>query len=148
MAESHPLSFTADGDAEAHYNVPFTMAEFCSALGRCRDGAPGPDGLSYPMIRHFHPTAVSFLLALFNWVWLSDRFPDLWCQPTVIPIPKPRKDHSLPGEFRPISLTSCVCKLLEWMVAERLVWVLEDIQGLSPLQFEFRRFCSTANPLL
>ena len=34
------------------------------------------------------------------------------------------------------------------MVVERLVWVLEDIQGLSLLQFWFRRFCSTADPLL
>ena len=34
------------------------------------------------------------------------------------------------------------------MVAERLVWVLESIQGLSPLQFGFRRFRSTADPLL
>ena len=66
----------------------------------------------------------------------------------VIPIPKPGKDHSLPGNFCPISLTSCLCKLLERMVAERLVWVLEGIQGLSPLQFGFRRFCSTADPLL
>ena len=34
------------------------------------------------------------------------------------------------------------------MVAGRLVWVLEDNQGLSPLQFRFRRFRSTADPLL
>ena len=34
------------------------------------------------------------------------------------------------------------------MVAERLVWVLEGIQGLSPLQFGFRRFRSVADSLL
>ena len=28
------------------------------------------------------------------------------------------------------------------------MWVLEGIQGLSPLQFRFRRFRSTADPLL
>ena len=33
-------------------------------------------------------------------------------------------------------------------MAERLVWVLEGLQGLSPLQFGFRRFRSTADPLL
>ena len=33
-------------------------------------------------------------------------------------------------------------------MAERLVWFLEDIQGLSSLQFGFRRFRSTADPLL
>ena len=34
------------------------------------------------------------------------------------------------------------------MVAERLVWVLKGIQGLSSLQFGFRRFRSTGDPLL
>ena len=33
-------------------------------------------------------------------------------------------------------------------MANRLVWVLKDIQGLSPLQFWVRRFRSTADPLL
>ena len=45
-------------------------------------------------------------------------------------------------------MTSCLCKLLERMVGERLVWVLEGIQGLSPLQFGFRRFRSAADPIL
>ena len=66
----------------------------------------------------------------------------------VIPILKPDKNHSLPGIFLPISLTSYLFKLLERKVAEYLVWVLESVQGLFPLQFWFRRFRSTADPLL
>ena len=38
--------------------------------------------------------------------------------------------------------------MLERMVAERLIWVLEDKQGLSPLKFGLRRFCFTADHLL
>ena len=34
------------------------------------------------------------------------------------------------------------------MVAERFVWALDCILGLSPLQFGFRRFRSKADPLL
>ena len=33
-------------------------------------------------------------------------------------------------------------------MVERLVWVLENIQGLSPLQFRFHQLRSTADPLL
>ena len=112
-------------------NVPSTMSELRSALAFCRDRSAGPDSLSYPFLRHLHLTAMEFLLFL-NWVYTSELFPDLWHQSTVIPIPKPGKDNSLPGNFHPISLTSSICKLLERMVAECLVWVLEGIQGLSP----------------
>ena len=86
---------------------------------------------------------MKLLLCFFNRVYTSGLLPDLWPQSVVISIPKLDKDHSLPGNFRPIPLTSYLCKLLE-----RLVWVLEDIQGLSPLKFLFRRFRSTADPLL
>ena len=33
-------------------------------------------------------------------------------------------------------------------MAERLVWFLESIQGLSPFKFGFLRFRSTTDPLL
>jgi hypothetical protein len=34
----------------------------------------------------------------------------------VIPIPKPGKDHSEPSNYRPIALSSCVCKTMERMI--------------------------------
>jgi len=37
-------------------------------------------------------------------------------QSYVVPIPKPRKDTSNPTNYRPIALTSCVCKVMERMV--------------------------------
>ena len=114
------------------YNVPFTMSELHSALALYRDIAAGPDGLSYSFLHHLYPTAMEFLLSFLNLVYKSKLFPDLCHQSIVIPIPNPDKDNFLPGNFFPISLTSCLCKLLE-----HLVKVLEDIQGLSPLQFGF-----------
>ena len=81
-----------------------------------------PDGLSYPFLSHLHPTAMEILLSFFNWICKSEHFPDLWHQPIVIFIPKPGENHSLPGNFSPISLTSCLCKLFERVVAERMVY--------------------------
>ena len=60
--ESCSFSFVDDGEVPESYNVPFTIPEVHSALARCRDGAAGPDGLSYPFRRHLHPTAMEFLL--------------------------------------------------------------------------------------
>ena len=40
-------------------------------------------------------------------------FPEDWTLATIIPIPKPGKDPGEPNNYRPIALTSCLCKTLE-----------------------------------
>ena len=142
--ESRPLSFVDVGEVES-YNIPFTMSELRFALFLCRDGAAGPDGFSYPFLRHLHPTAMEFLLSFFNWVYSSELFTDLWHHPIVIPIPKLGKDHSLPGNFLPISFTSCLCELLERMGGGALGLSPRKHPRSVPLQFGFR---SMADPLL
>ena len=57
---------------------------------------------------------------------------------TVIPVPKPGKDHTEPNNYRPIALTSCLCKTIERMINVRLVWYLESKNLISPVQSGFR----------
>ena len=61
---------------------------------------------------------------------------------------KPNKDPYQPTSYRPISLTSCICKLFEKMVNNRLMWHLEKNRLLSAVQFGFRKNRSTLDPLL
>ena len=57
-------------------------------------------------------------------MWETGTFPESWELATVIPIPKPGKGHAEPNSYRPIALTSCLCKTLERMINVRLVLVL------------------------
>ena len=77
VEESHLLSFVDVGEIPESYNIPFTMSELRTTFALCRDGDVGPDGHSYPFLRHLHPTAMEFLLYFFNWVYTSEPFPDL-----------------------------------------------------------------------
>ena len=60
------------------------------------------------------------------------------------PFQKPGKDHLEPTNDRPISLTSCVCKVLENMVNDRL----ESVNFLTPVQYGFRKARSTTSSLV
>lgn len=143
-----PPDFHVPHEEDPPYNHLFTWGEFQAALRACKDGAIGPDGISYQMIRHLHPSASAFLLCIYNRVWVENTFPPVWSTATVIPIPKPGKDPSQVENQRPISLTCHSCKIMEKMVASRLIPTLEGCQAFSPCQFGFRQHRSTLDPLL
>ena len=52
--------------------------------------------------------------------------PIKWKHAVVIPILKPGKNPSCPSSYRPIALTSILCKTMERMVTNRLVYYLES----------------------
>ena len=90
---------------------------------------------------------LSYILEIFNLVWDECCFHDKWRIATIIPIPKPGKDHSNPSNYRHISLTSCLCKILEKMINGRLVEYMEHNKIFSEVQCGFRRYKSTIDHL-
>ncbi|GBN04963.1 putative RNA-directed DNA polymerase from transposon X-element [Araneus ventricosus] len=145
-AERKPLRFTARSTLP--YNSEFRMFELETALSRAHDTSPGTDGITYNMLRHLNTTSLSHLLFLFNRIWIEQKYPLQWHEATVIPILKPGKDPSNPLHYRPIALTSCLCKTFERMVNARLVFELEKQGCISPLQSGFRRGRSTFDNLV
>ena len=71
-----------------------------------------------------------------------------WRAATVIPIPKPNKDHTDPLSYRPIALTSCLGKDLERMINTRFIWYLEKYRILDRSQCGFRKYSSTSDHLV
>ncbi|GBM81359.1 hypothetical protein AVEN_50819-1 [Araneus ventricosus] len=101
------------------------MCELMSALSKAHNTSPGPDGIAYNMHRHLNTASLSYLLLLFNRIWTEQNYPSQWHEAIAIPILKPGKDSSNTLDYRPIALTSCLCKTLERMVNARLVFELE-----------------------
>ena len=104
--------------------------------------------IHYQLLKHLPAESMSLLLNIFNYIWQTGDFPPCWSEATVIPIPKPGKDHSDPNNYRPISLPSCVCKTLERMINDRLVWYLENNKILTDIQCGFRKRKSTLDHLV
>ena len=65
---------------------------------------------------------------------------------TIIPIAKPGKDSKDPNNYHPIALTSCVCKTMERMINDRLVWYLESSSLMTEAKSGFRKAKRNGSP--
>ena len=109
--EQHKLNFTSDNGED--YNQLFSLDELLTSLSKAKDTAVGPDDIHYQLLKYLPESCLLVLRDIFNNIWLTGNFPPSWHDAIVMPIPKPGKDHTDPINYRPISLTSCVCKTLE-----------------------------------
>ena len=100
------------------------------------------------MVKHLSEEGLRKLLCLFNKVWEEGNIPRCWKEAIIIPIRKPGKDAAKPANYRPIALTSNVCKSMERMVNERLTYYLEKINIVAWYQTGFRRGRDTMDPVL
>lgn len=65
------------------------------------------------------------LATLFNHTLTSGKVPKVWKLANVTPIQK-KGDKSLLQNYRPISLTSVVCKVMETILHDKMVLFLEE----------------------
>jgi hypothetical protein len=70
-------------------------------------------------------------------------FPTAWKQARVVAIHKPRKPPSDPLSYRPISLLPSISKILERLVAKRILQQAKEKSIIPFEQFGFRRHHST-----
>ena len=130
------------------YNALFTINELNTALNKKKSTAPGADTIHYDMLKNLTDTGKSQLLKLINKSWTEGKLPDQWKLGTIIPLLKPNKPVHEPGSYRPISLTSAVCKIMETMIANRLTSHIENNNLLAPTQSGFRKNRSTLDQII
>jgi hypothetical protein len=100
------------------------------------------------MLKHLPEISLSSLLEILNNVWQTGFFPSDWSEAIIIPLPKPDKSLSSPNNYRPIALTSCLCKTFKRMVNNRLTWYLESDNILTELHSGFRKGRSSTDQLV
>ena len=137
-----------DTNDQYSYNDVFTLHELKQAIKISRDTSPGIDTVHYQLLKHLPEDSLLLLLYIFNHIWLTQDFPTSWKTAIIIPVPKSGKVLSDPGSYRPIALTSCLCKTMERMVNSRLTWYLERHMVITEYQSGFRRRRSTVDNLV
>ena len=107
--------------------------------------AAGPDKLKPLLLRELVEEIAPIIQIIFERSLQMDKLPADWCHALVTPIFK-KGDKSLAANYRPISLTCILCKVLEHIgTASQVVEHMSSHDLLYDLQHGFRekRSCET-----
>lgn len=95
-------------------------AEVRAVLNKIKTtAAAGEDCVTNQMLRNLDDHSIVEITQLFNTHWKKGSIPCCWKHTKVIFIPKTVRKLEL-GNLRPISLTSCLGKVLEYIILNRL----------------------------
>lgn len=106
-----------------------------------------PDDIPNSFLRRYAESLGKFLVVLFSASLMSSVLPDDWRAARTVAIFK-KGDRSLPQNYRPISLISSCCKLIEHIIANHILVYLEERSILTPWQHGFRKGYSTVTQLV
>ena len=109
--------------------------------------SPGPDSLHPYVLKATAAELSPILTHIFKQSLESGEVPLQWKHAYVTPIFK-KGSKAQPGNYRPISLTSVVCKTMEHIIVSQIMKHLEDHNILSDNQFGFRSKHSCETQLL
>ena len=106
--------------------------------------AAGPDKLKPFLLRELREEITPIIQIIFDRSLKTGKLPADWMKANVMPVFK-KGDKSLAANYRPISLTCILCKVLEHILASNIVKHLDGQGILYDLQHGFRekRSCET-----
>ena len=111
------------------------------------DSAPGPDGITGHLLQGLVEELAPALALIFSKSMEEGVVPEDWRTANVTPIFK-KGARTEPENYRPVSLTSIPCKLIESIVKDSLMAHLEENMLMNPSQHGFMPGKSCATNLL
>lgn len=111
------------------------------------DKAAGPDEIPPRLLKMLAPELSPALTKLFELSLRTGNVPKIWKHAIVQPIYK-KGDRKLPCNYRPISLTSICCKIMEHIIRSSITNHLESNNILTNAQHGFRKHRSCETQLL
>ena len=109
--------------------------------------APGPDGITPKLLKTVANEIAPALTLIFKISIRRSALPADWKLAHIAPVFK-KGERYKPSNYRPISLTSIACKMLEHIVTSHIMTHLEKHNILSEEQHGFRRGRSCETQLL
>lgn len=106
--------------------------------------APGHDNIPNTALKHLPPSAIIFINNIYTACFRLSYFPKQWKTALIVMIPKPFKVHTLPNNYRPISLLTTLSKVFERILLTHLQKYIKPREE----QHAFRHGHSTTTQLV
>ena len=104
-----------------------------------KNATQGHDNIHNLMLINSSEEFKKIILQLFNVSLASSTIPTLWKLASVTMIPKKIEKSKNPKDYRPICITSCLGKLCEKLIYQRLIKYLKDKNIILKQQSSFRQ---------
>jgi len=115
---------------EEAVNNPLCHLDNCKSMG--------PDGIHPRELRELSEELAKPLSIIYHQSWLTGKVPDDWRVTNVTPIYRKGQQED-PGNYRPVSLTSVLGKIMERFILSALTAHVKDNQGIRPSQHGFMK---------
>ena len=128
--------------------IEITREDIRNTVKKLRAGsAAGPDNIHPQLLKELREELIEPLEIIFTRSIREGRVPEKWREATVIPIFK-KGSKGEAGNYRPVSLTSVPCKVMETIVKDKLVEHLEENNLIRTSQHGFLKGKSCATNLI
>ena len=137
-------------NCDEYLNYDISIDEVETVLQQLKNNkSPGPDNVFTELLRHAGEEFMKAVHRLFQKSWKEGTVPVQWKLADVKFLRKRgKKSYHDASSYRPISLTSYLCKSLERIITHRLYGFSEHFNILDKEQEGFRKFRGTTDALL
>ena len=126
-----------------------TIFEIKLAISACKNqSASGFDGIHNQMIKHLPENFIEYIKILFNKNLSNSSMCQSWKISKITMIGKKDNEKQNPNNYRPISVTSCIGKILERILNTRFYEFCEKNNVLAYQQSGFRKHRGTKDNII
>ena len=138
-----------DGNKSEHLGQLFVTPEMIAKkIKKMKDNkSPGVDGIPPKLLKEIVEQISTPLAKLFNLSLEEGIVPSEWKEANITPLFK-KGSRKKPENYRPVSLTSVVCKLLETLIRDHMVEFLVKHKLINTSQHGFLKARSCLTNLL
>ena len=145
----HPSRAELRGESKGRPDLkPITETEIRKVLKMFdKTTAPGKDGVNFKLLYQWFEADPGYWVRLLNDWWTREIFPDELKDCAIVPLVKDVTKLVTGDMIRPIALMTCLSKVYEKIICDRLVFYLESTRNVSNDQHGYREARSAETAL-